>query len=82
MSNKLRPNVVLMMLAAAFVALAAMLLISEVGDGAENVAAIVGVAGTFLAMAGSTARELVAPEKSDVELVLEYFSAAAESDDG
>lgn len=76
MQSKLRPNVLVLMIAAACVALAGIGVLWAIGGEGENVGAIVGVVGTFLAMAGATAKELVSPEpreKSDLELVLEHL---------
>ena len=70
--QSLRPNVVIMVLAALIVSLVAIYALTTLEG--DALGAIVGIAGAFLAMAGSTAKELVAPAKSDAELILEYLA--------
>ena len=59
-----RPNIIILILAGAAVAVVAIVVLSQMPS-VDTVGAIVGVAGTFLAMAGSVARELVSTPSRD-----------------
>lgn len=75
----LKPNVIVMFLVVAAISAAAMFLIADVAnEPAVAVAGILAVVTGIVGVAGATIKELVAPSKSDVQILLEHEQEMAE----
>ena len=76
----LKPNVLFMFSALTVVVAIAMFLLSSLDgiDPAAVVAGIVGVVGSVAGIAGASIKELVAPTKTDLQVVLEHMESVAE----
>ena len=75
--SSFRPNVILLVIMAAIVTVFAMFSV-----GSENPELIVALGSAFIAGGFAVVKDLVAPVKSDLELVLETFGAKPGNDEG
>lgn len=74
-----RPNVIAAMLFAATVVTLGIFVVAFGGVSEGVGGMILTAAGAFVGVTGAIAKELVAPNKSDLQLVLEHMSKAAGS---
>ena len=74
--QNLRPNVVVALMMAMAVTVASISVVAFGGVQDATAGMILTANGAFIAVIGSTVKELVAPSKSDLELVLEHVAAA------
>ena len=76
--QNLRPNVVVALVMAMMVTIAAIAVVAFAGVQDATAGMILTANGAFIAVIGNTVKELVAPTKSDLEVVLEHISGANE----